>query len=79
VKRPAVLGGPPAFPGSQRLPIARPEPPPLDQVMERLRPSYSKGMMTNGELVDEFEALAAARLGAAHAVAVSCCTTGLTA
>src|SRR5262249_20338834 len=43
----------------------------------RLAPSYNRGVLTNGPLVAELEELAAARLGVAHVVAVSSCTTGL--
>jgi dTDP-4-amino-4,6-dideoxygalactose transaminase len=71
----AVLGGQPAFPSG--LPFVRPARPPLDRVMERLRPSYDDGMLTNGRLVRELEDEVAARLGVSHVVAVSSCTAGL--
>lgn len=74
-RRPAVLGGSPAFaPG---LPFARPARPPLERVVERVQPSYDSGMLTNGTLVRTLEERVAARLGVAHVVAVSSCTSGL--
>ncbi len=73
--RPAVLGGSPAFPDG--LPFVRPPVPPLARVMERLAPSYDRGMLTNGPLVRELEAAAAERLGVRHVLAVSACTSGL--
>lgn len=72
MKRPAILGGPPAFP--EPLPFARPFTPPLADVVCRLEPSYERGMLTNGSLVED---QAARRLGMDHVVAVSSCTTGL--
>lgn len=75
MQRPAILGGSPAFP--EGLQFARPFVPPLDQVVARLEPSYQRGMLTNADLVREFEEAAAERLGVAHAVAVSSCTAGL--
>jgi dTDP-4-amino-4,6-dideoxygalactose transaminase len=73
--RPAVLGGRPAFPDG--LQFVRPAPPPLERVVERVRPSYDRGMMTNGPLVRQLEERAAERLGVDHVVAVSSCTIGL--
>jgi dTDP-4-amino-4,6-dideoxygalactose transaminase len=72
---PALLGGPVAF--SPGLPFARPARPPLERVMRRLEPSYKRGMLTNGPLVEELEARIAERLGVAHVVALSSCTSGL--
>lgn len=71
----AVLGGPPAFP--DRLRFARPLTPPLDEIVERVRPSYEAGMLTNGPLLRELEERLAARLDVAHVIGVSSCTTGL--
>lgn len=73
--RPAVIGGDPLFPGG--LPFARPSAPPLDRVVARLRPSYERGVLTNGPLVAAFEAAVEERLQVPHAIAVSNCTSGL--
>jgi dTDP-4-amino-4,6-dideoxygalactose transaminase len=74
-RRPAILGGSPAFPAG--LPYARVSTPPLDRVAERVRPSYEAGRLTNGPLVRSLEEAAAERLGARHVVAVSSATAGL--
>jgi dTDP-4-amino-4,6-dideoxygalactose transaminase len=74
-RRPAILGGPPAFPDG--LPFARVSVPPLDRVTQRLRPSYEAGRLTDGPLVRELEEATAERLGARHVVAVSSGTAGL--
>jgi dTDP-4-amino-4,6-dideoxygalactose transaminase len=71
----AALGADPAFPAG--LPFVRPSAPPRDAVFERLAPSYDAGRLTNGPLVAELEAAVADRLGVAHVVAMSTCTTGL--
>jgi dTDP-4-amino-4,6-dideoxygalactose transaminase len=73
--RPALLGGPPAFPDG--LPFFRPATPSLERVTARLAPSYDRGVLTNGPLVRQFEAEAAERLGVPHVVAVASCTAGL--
>jgi dTDP-4-amino-4,6-dideoxygalactose transaminase len=75
MKRPAVIGGDPVFP--DRLPFARPLVPPLERVTARLAPGYEAGILTNGPLVRTLEEEVAARLGVAHVVAVSSCTSGL--
>jgi dTDP-4-amino-4,6-dideoxygalactose transaminase len=49
----------------------------LERVMNRLRSSYDRGILTNGPLVSELEAATAARLGVDHVVAVGNCTSGL--
>jgi FlaA1/EpsC-like NDP-sugar epimerase/dTDP-4-amino-4,6-dideoxygalactose transaminase len=72
---PALLGGRPAF--DPTLPFVRPSRPPLERVMKRLEPSYKRGILTNGALVQELEARIADRLGVAHVVALSSCTSGL--
>src|SRR4029077_9078911 len=71
----ALLGGRPAF--DPTLPFVRPSRPPLEQVMKRLEPSYKRGILTNGALVQELEERMADRLGVAHVVALSSCTSGL--
>lgn len=73
--KPALLGGPPAF--DYPVPLARPARPPLEAVVARYEPSYESGMITNGRLVAELEGRVAERLGVAHVVAVSSCTSGL--
>lgn len=45
--------------------------------MERLRPSYDVGILTDGPLVRSLEEKAAEVLGVAHVVAVASCTAGL--
>jgi dTDP-4-amino-4,6-dideoxygalactose transaminase len=70
-----VLGGEPAF--APPLPFVRPSVPDLARVTARVEDSYSRGMLTNGPIVREFEAAAAERLGVPHVVAVSSCTAGL--
>jgi FlaA1/EpsC-like NDP-sugar epimerase/dTDP-4-amino-4,6-dideoxygalactose transaminase len=72
---PALLGGDATF--SPGLPFARPTRPPLEHVVRRLQPSYDRGMLTNGPLVAELEHRIAERLGVAHVVALSSCTSGL--
>jgi FlaA1/EpsC-like NDP-sugar epimerase/dTDP-4-amino-4,6-dideoxygalactose transaminase len=59
------------------LPFARPARPELERVVQRLTPSYESGIVTNGRLVRELEERMADRLGVAHVVAVSSCTSGL--
>lgn len=75
MKQPAVLSGQPVFPAG--LPFARPLTPPIEAVTARLRPSYDRGMLTNGDLVRELEERIAERLGVTDVVAVSSCTSGL--
>src|SRR4029453_8584707 len=75
VRRLALAGGEPAFPDG--LPFVRPARPELDRVTARLRPSYDRGVLTNGPLVRELEEVAAGRLDVPHVVAVSSCTAGL--
>jgi dTDP-4-amino-4,6-dideoxygalactose transaminase len=71
----AVLGDERAFPTP--VPFVRVPTPPLERVVERLRPSYDRGILTNGPLVAELESAAAARLAVRDAVAVASCTAGL--
>jgi dTDP-4-amino-4,6-dideoxygalactose transaminase len=71
----ALLGGQPAF--ASGLAFVQPASPPLERVIARLRPSYDRGMLTNGPLVRQLEDEVAARLGVPHVVAVSSCTAGL--
>jgi dTDP-4-amino-4,6-dideoxygalactose transaminase len=71
----ALLGGPPAFPDG--VAFVRPPAPELDRVVERLRPSWDSGMLTNGPLVRDLEGRVAELLDVAHVIAVASCTTGL--
>jgi dTDP-4-amino-4,6-dideoxygalactose transaminase len=75
VKRPAILGGEPAF--EMPLPFVRPSVPPLAQVTARVADSYDGGVLTNGACVRLLEERAAEHLGVAHAIAVASCTAGL--
>ena len=51
--------------------------PPLEEVLRRYPAAYSQGMITNGVLVERLERAVAERVGVAHCVAVSSCTSGL--
>lgn len=59
------------------MPIIRPTLPPLDQLIDLIRPSWEAGTVTNGSLVKALEAEACRQTGARHAVAMSSCTSGL--
>src|SRR5438477_8891307 len=72
---PAMYGGQPLF--SRTFRFIQPSLPPLEAVLGQYRRVYSEGMITNGELVERFERAVAERLGVAHCVAVSSCTSGL--
>lgn len=72
---PAIAGGEPVF--RERFRFIEPTLPPLESVLEHFRPSYASGLLTNASLVNRFESEAAARLGVAHCIAVSSCTSGL--
>lgn len=74
-KRPAALGGDPAFP--EGLPLVRPtfaDPKGLAAELQRILES---GVITNGPRVRELERRTAEYLGVRHCVAVSSCTSGL--
>ena len=72
---PAMLGGDPVF--SETLPITRSTLPEFAAVADRYQDVFATGMVTNHKYVQEFERLAAERLGVNHAVGVSSCTSGL--
>jgi len=74
-KKPAVLGGKPAF--SKIFPFNQPTIPELGELTDQLKDIFSSKMITNAKYVREFEKNAAKYLGVKHAVAVSCCTSGL--
>ena len=73
--RPAILGGPPAFP--EGLPLARPTVADPGFVERATATILSSGVLTNGPFVRELEARAAGYLGVRHCVAVASCTAGL--
>jgi dTDP-4-amino-4,6-dideoxygalactose transaminase len=75
MRRPAAIGGEAAF--GDGMPFFRPAKPPMEKVVERLRPSYESGMLTNSRLRREFEEAVSERLGGAHVIAVASCTAGL--
>ena len=60
-----------------KLPIVRPTLPPLDGFIEELRSSYESGIVTVGRNVRALEEEACRATGAAHAVAVGNCTSGM--
>jgi dTDP-4-amino-4,6-dideoxygalactose transaminase len=72
---PAVLGGAPTFP--ERLPLVRPTLDDVPALARRLESILESGLLTNASTVRELEEQVIARLGVAHAVAVSSCTAGL--
>src|ERR1700716_2000151 len=74
-KRPAIIGGSPAFPDG--LPFARVSAPPIDRVMRRLEPPYDAGRLTGVPLVRALEEATTKRLGARHVVAAPSGTAGL--
>jgi len=74
-KRPAILGGPAAFPDGLRL--LRPTLPDYDAVGPRWKESFSTGALTKGPALEEYERRLADHLGVEHALGVSSCTAGL--
>lgn len=62
---------------AERFRFIQPALPPFETVLERYRSNYASGMITNAALVARLEAAVAERLGVAHCVAVSSCTSGL--
>lgn len=75
-RRPAVLGGPPAFPDGLRL--LRPTLPSFESVGPRWERCFASGTLTKGEALAEYEHRVAEHLGVRHALGVSSCTLGLT-
>ncbi len=73
--RPAIAGGEAAFP--RKIPILRPDIPPLDPLLDDLRSVLTSGMLTNGPAVEKFERATADFLGVQEVVAVGSCTAGL--
>ena len=74
-KRPAVLGGKPAF--EQLLPIVRPTLPKFDELSAEMTEIVTSGMVTRGRHLRAFEDAARDHLRVKHAIAVSSCTSGL--
>jgi len=72
---PALHGGTPQF--AQRFRFIQPTLPPMSEVVQRYETAYSRALITNGDLVAQFESAAAEWLGVPHCVAVSSCTSGL--
>lgn len=73
--QPAYFGGKPLF--SERFRFIKPTLPTLDAVLGHYSQSYANGVITNADVVAQFEREAAAFLGAPYCVAVSSCTSGL--
>lgn len=74
-RRPAILGGVPAF--DQALPLVRPALSPNRALTQRYADILDSGLLTNGPTVRELEEMVASRLGVAHVVGVASCTSGL--
>lgn len=74
-KRPALLGGAPAF--RPALPFLKPDVPDSEALRAPLRTAFKTGMLTNSRFVSELEGEVARRLGVPYCVAVSSCTAGL--
>jgi len=72
---PAVLGG--AKAAAANIPMTQPTMPPMEDFVRDVGEMFSSRMITNHVFVRRFEDAVAARTGAAHAVAVSSCTSGL--
>jgi dTDP-4-amino-4,6-dideoxygalactose transaminase len=75
VRKPAALGGTPAF--SPPLPFMRPTLPAFDILEPELRAVFASGMVTKGEHLAAFENELTEHLGVSNAVGVSSCTAGL--
>ena len=75
--RPEVGFGapPPVFP--EKIPLAAPTLPPVDEVLPQIRRLLEQSQLTNGATVRRFEEEAADYLGVSECVAVSSCTSGL--
>jgi len=72
---PAILGGA-KLPGHQ-LPLTQPTMPPIGEIEADIEDMYTSRMLTNHVYVKRFEDAVVERVGCAHAVAVSSCTSGL--
>jgi dTDP-4-amino-4,6-dideoxygalactose transaminase len=74
-KRPAILGGTPAF--EAIVPITSPTMPAEDLLVKEYQKIIKSGMITNGAKVREFEEQVKRYIGVKHAIALSNCTSGL--
>jgi dTDP-4-amino-4,6-dideoxygalactose transaminase len=72
---PAIHGGRPLL--SERFRFIRPVLPSFETAIGSYRTAYNNGLITNADLVAQFEAAVAEYLGVRHCIAVSSCTTGL--
>jgi dTDP-4-amino-4,6-dideoxygalactose transaminase len=75
MKKPAILGGIPSF--DKTLSINKPTLPPVSKLTHELEEIFATGMLTNSKYVKLLEEKCADYLATKHAVAVSCCTSGL--
>ena len=71
----ALDAPPPVFP--EKIPLAAPTLPPVDEVLPEIRRLLEQSQLTNGATVRRFEEEAADYLGVSECVAVSSCTSGL--
>jgi dTDP-4-amino-4,6-dideoxygalactose transaminase len=62
---------------AQKVTVAAPLLPPVDEVLESIRVILSQSCLTNGPAVEALERAAASYLGVRECVAVSSCTAGL--
>ena len=75
MKKPVILGGKPYF--DTVVPINRPTLPAISELTGELEGIFNSGMITNSKYVRRLEDECASYLKTEHAVAVSCCTSGL--
>jgi dTDP-4-amino-4,6-dideoxygalactose transaminase len=66
-----------APPRCEAIRFIRPTVPEIHQILRYYHPSFCEGVLTNGPVVERLEQKVAERLGVAHCVAVSSCTSGL--
>jgi len=68
------------IPSGSVLPVRfiKPTVPPLEEILRSYSPSFVEGLLTNGDVVARLEREVSRRLGVAHCVSVSSCTSGLT-
>ncbi len=75
MKKPAILGGEPAF--NRLIPITKPFCPSPKDIEKELSEIFSSGQITNGKYVKKLEEQICEYLGVPYAVCVSSCTLGL--